>query len=121
MQYTIDIIAKYCMLYLFTIAIACNIDIAYNMTVRWRRTTLFHAPGGKGSSMDEKKSSYRGYTQVQNKATQKYIKQHLENIQLRVPKGRKDYYKDAAAAAGLSLNQFAVSAMDEKIARDNTP
>ena len=65
--------------------------------------------------MEEKKSRY---TPAQNKATQKYIKEHLESIQLRVPKGRKDYYKDAAAAVGQSLNQFAISAMDEKIDRD---
>ena len=66
--------------------------------------------------MEEKKSRY---TPAQNKATQKYIKEHLESIQIRVPKGRKEYYKDAAAAIGQSLNQFAINAMDEKIDRDH--
>ena len=66
--------------------------------------------------MEEKKSRY---TQAQNKATQKYIKEHLESIQIRVPKGRKEYYKSAADSAGQSLNQFIISAMDEKIDRDN--
>ncbi|MBQ7565469.1 MAG: hypothetical protein IJT16_15945 [Lachnospiraceae bacterium] len=65
--------------------------------------------------MEEKKSRY---TPAQNKATQKYIKEHLEEIKIRVPKGRKDYYKGAAAAIGQSLNQFAITAMDEKIERD---
>lgn len=57
------------------------------------------------------------YTQAQNKATQKYVKEHLEEFKVRVPKGRKDYYKQAAADEGLSLNQFAIKAMDEKIKR----
>lgn len=70
---------------------------------------------------DEKKNTYRGYTQTQNKATQKYIRAHLDNIQLRVPKGRKNYYKAAAASCGQSLNQFAIDAMDEKIARSSLP
>ena len=65
--------------------------------------------------MEEKKSRY---SQAQNKATQKYVKEHLDEIKIRVPKGRKDYYKDAAASIGQSLNQFAVNAMDEKIDRD---
>lgn len=43
----------------------------------------------------------------------------LDTIAVRIPKGQKDHYKAAAAAAGMSLNQFAVSAMDEKIDRDD--
>ena len=65
--------------------------------------------------MDEKKSRY---SQAQNKATQKYMKTHLEDIRIRVPKGRKDQYKTAAGNAGISLNQFVIAAMDEKIERD---
>lgn len=68
---------------------------------------------------EEKKSTYRGYTQTQNKATQKYIKEHLEEIKIRVPKGQKANYQNAAAAAGLSLTQFIVTAMNEKISRDS--
>lgn len=69
--------------------------------------------------MDEKKNTYRGYTQAQNKASQKYVKTHLDEFKIRVPKGKKEYYQDAAAAAGLSLNAFAIAAMDEKIDRDS--
>lgn len=69
--------------------------------------------------MPEKKSTYRGYTQSQNKATQKYVRDHLESISVRVPKGKREYYKAAAVAAGLSMNQFAVQAMDEKIERSS--
>ena len=66
--------------------------------------------------MEEKKSRY---TQAQNKATQKYVKGHLDEIKIRVPKGKRDYYKKAADTSGQSLNQFTVNALDEKIERDN--
>lgn len=69
----------------------------------------------KGESMDKKK---KWYSEAQNKATQKYIRAHYDNIVLRVPKGKKEEYKDAAAAVGMSLNAFAVAAIDEKIERD---
>lgn len=64
---------------------------------------------------DEKKGRY---TPAQNKATQKYMKEHLDDIRIRVPKGKKDYYKTAAENANQSLNQFVVSSMDERIQRD---
>ena len=62
--------------------------------------------------MDEKK---KYYTQAQNKATQKYIKNNLEDIRIRVPKGHKEKYKIAAKAAGLSVNKFFIDAAEEKI------
>ena len=68
--------------------------------------------------MEEKKSTYKGSSDAQRKAVAKYHAEKVEDIKIRVPKGRKDYYKDAAATVGLSLNQFAVQAMDEKIDRD---
>ena len=68
--------------------------------------------------MTEKKSTYRGYTDAQKRAMEKYHSEKDEDIKIRVPKGRKEYYKDAAATIGQSLNQFAISAMDEKIDRD---
>lgn len=65
--------------------------------------------------MEEKKSRY---TPAQNKATQKYIAANLEDIRFRVRKGEKQKYVDAAAAAGLSMTQFFISAADEKIERE---
>ena len=64
---------------------------------------------------EEKKSTYRGFTEAQKRANQKYLSETVEDIKIRVPKGRKAYYQNAASAAGVSLNQFAISAMDEKI------
>lgn len=65
---------------------------------------------------DEKKSRY---SEAQNKATQKYIKENLEEIRFRVKKGTKDYYKKEAEKAGLSVAKFFLTAADEKIKRDN--
>lgn len=69
--------------------------------------------------MSEKKSTYKGYTQSQNKATQKYIKKNLEEIRFRVKKGEKQKYKNAAQKIGMSMSTFFITAADEKIERDN--
>jgi uncharacterized protein (DUF1778 family) len=57
-------------------------------------------------------------TPAQRRAVDKYHNEKIETIAIHVPKGRKSLYRDAAAAAGKSLNQFAIDAMDEKIERD---
>lgn len=62
--------------------------------------------------------SYKGNTDARRRAAQKYHAEKIETIAVRVPIGRKDYYKTAADCAGQSLNQFAITAMDEKINRD---
>ncbi len=59
------------------------------------------------------------YNEAQNKATQKYIKEHLEEIRFRVRKGEKAKYQEAAAAMGLSVTKFFLLAADELIARNN--
>lgn len=64
---------------------------------------------------EEKKSTY---TEARKRAIAKYHAEKVEDIKIRVPKGQKDYYKSAATAAGMSLNEFAIAAMDEKINRD---
>lgn len=58
------------------------------------------------------------YSEAQKRANLKYLSEKVEVLKIHVPKGRKDYYKDAAAAAGQSLTQFTVRALDEKIERD---
>lgn len=64
---------------------------------------------------EEKKGRY---TEAQNKATQKYIRENLEEIKFRVRKGEKDRYKAAAEKAGVSMARFFLDAADEKIARE---
>ena len=67
----------------------------------------------------KKKSRYKGYTPEVGKATQKYMKENLDDIKFRVRKGKKDYYKTCAENAGLSFTQFIITAMDEKIERED--
>lgn len=61
--------------------------------------------------------AYRGYTQAQNKATQKYHKENLDQIVVKCKKGTKDRWKQAAENAGQNLTQFIVSAVEYKIDR----
>lgn len=68
---------------------------------------------------EKRKSVYHGSSAAQRKAVAKYKAEKVEEIRVSVPKGHKSIYKDAAAVRGLSLNQFAIDAMDEKIARSS--
>ena len=57
-------------------------------------------------------------TDARRRAARKYLSESVEEIRVRVPKGAKDSYKEAAADRNLSLNQFAVKAMDHVIQND---
>ena len=54
------------------------------------------------------------YTDAQNKATQKYIKENLEEVRFRVKKGEKAILQDAAKAAGQSMAQYVIQAINER-------
>ena len=62
-------------------------------------------------------SKYTGYTDRQNKATQKYIKENLEQISFRVPRGKKDEYKTFAESQGMSLTALIVKLIDDAMKR----
>ena len=53
------------------------------------------------------------YNEAQNKATQKYLKNNMEQVRMWVKKGEKDRYKQLAAAAGMSLAEFLKQAVEE--------
>ena len=53
------------------------------------------------------------YTEAQNKATQKYIKNNYDQISIRIPKGKREIYKAHAEAQGKSLNQLIVDLLDK--------
>lgn len=53
------------------------------------------------------------YTEARKRATAKYMKENLEDIKIRVPKGERDKYKIQAAAAGMSLNAYIIKLMDD--------
>lgn len=54
-----------------------------------------------------------GYTQAQNRATQKYIHNNYDQIVVRVKKGDRDKYRKAVEKKGISLNEYLVKKLDE--------
>ncbi|RHE09599.1 hypothetical protein DW767_16975 [Blautia obeum] len=73
---------------------------------------------------EEKKSTYSGQTEARRKANAKYLKESVEDIRIRVPKGQKDIIKAAAENAGESLNTYVRKSIDQRMEReaaDNDP
>jgi predicted HicB family RNase H-like nuclease len=68
---------------------------------------------------EEKKNTYKGQTDARRKASAKYLKESVEDIRIRVPKGEKAKVQEHAASMGESMNQFVVRAIGETIERDN--
>lgn len=66
---------------------------------------------------DEKKGRY---TEAQAKAAKKYLKESVEDVRIRVPKGQKAVIKNHAEKQGESMNAFVVRAINETIERDDT-
>lgn len=64
---------------------------------------------------EEKKSRY---TAAQKKAAEKYLKESVEDIRIRVPKGQKAVIQGAAEAAGESLNVYVRGAIDARMERE---
>lgn len=64
---------------------------------------------------EEKKSRY---TAAQKKAAEKYLKESVEDIRIRVPKGKKLIVKAHAEQQGESMNQFVIRAINETMERD---
>ena len=54
------------------------------------------------------------YTDAQNRATQKYIKENLEEVRFRVKKGEKAVLQNAAKEAGQSMAQYVIQAINER-------
>lgn len=55
------------------------------------------------------------YTEAQKAASQKYLGEKTDSIQIRTPKGTKERWREAAMAAGTSLNRYIMNAVEEKI------
>lgn len=58
------------------------------------------------------------YTESQKKASIKYMAEKTDDIRLRVPKGLKGKYKAAAESCQMSMTQFIIQAVEEKIERE---
>ena len=54
-------------------------------------------------------------TKAQQKAVQKYVQNNYDRVVLTMPKGKKEAIKAAAAAAGESMNQYILSAVDGRM------
>ena len=68
---------------------------------------------------EEKKSTYTGQTDARRKASAKYLKESVEDIRIRVPKGQKEVVKSHSDKMGESMNSFVVRAINETMERDN--
>ena len=53
------------------------------------------------------------YSESQNKATQKFIKNNYDEIKIRVSKGKKEKYKKMANKNGLSLNAYIINLIEQ--------
>ena len=53
-------------------------------------------------------------SKAQQKAVNKYVKANYDLYQIKMPKGKKDDIKTVAAAAGESMNQYIINAIDQR-------
>lgn len=58
------------------------------------------------------------YTEAQKKASMKYMSEKTDDIRLRVPKGLKSKYKTEAEKRNVSMTQFIIDCVEEKIERE---
>ena len=56
-------------------------------------------------------------SEAQRKAAAKYLEK-LDEMRIRMPKGRKDEIKAHAETQGQSVNSFIIAAIDENMERD---
>ena len=59
------------------------------------------------------------YDEKQKEYIMNYMKNNLDEIKIRVPKGKKNEYRKIAERAGTKLTPFIIAAIEEKIARLN--
>lgn len=126
---SIDKIPKITCSHVFNICVLCTWThvLAYDIISLYSgegasiicRPTGTHRRKGVHLMSDEKKSTYTGYTEARKKANEKYLKESVEDIRIRVPKGDKAKVQEHAATMGESMNSFVVRAIQETMMRDN--
>lgn len=67
--------------------------------------------------MEEKGSSYRGFTEAQARAHKKYIARFVE-VKVRMEPERRETIQAHAAARGQSVNGYINAAIDHEMERD---
>ena len=60
------------------------------------------------------------YTEARKEGNRKWDAANLDRVSIAMPKGNKDDIKAAAAAAGESMNQYIIAAVDQRLERDKT-
>lgn len=58
------------------------------------------------------------YNEKQKEYTMNYMKEKLDDIRFRVPKGKKKEYRKIAESRGTKLTPFIIEAIEEKISRE---
>ena len=66
--------------------------------------------------MAEEKKTF--YTEARKRANEKYLKETVEDVRIRVPKGQKAVIKAHADRQQESMNQFVIRAINETMERD---
>ena len=62
----------------------------------------------------------RKYTEARKENNKKWDAANLDRVSIAIPKGRRDVIKAAAAAAGESMNQYIITAVDDRMERDKS-
>lgn len=60
----------------------------------------------------------RKYTEARKENNKKWDAANLDRLSIAIPKGRKEVIKAAATAAGESMNQYIITAVDERMGRE---
>lgn len=60
----------------------------------------------------------RKYTEARKENNKKWDTANLDRVSIAMPKGKKDTIKAAADAAGESMNQYIIAAVDQRMERD---
>lgn len=53
------------------------------------------------------------YSEAQKRATQKFIKENRDRLELLLPKGKKEEYRAFAATKGKSLNAYIIDLIEK--------
>lgn len=59
------------------------------------------------------------YTDARKRAIYKYLKDKTDDIRLRVPKGTKELWKEAAEKQGMSMTAYVVETMSARIEKES--
>ena len=59
------------------------------------------------------------YTEKSKEYTMSYMKEKLDEIKFRIPKGQKEIYRQHAERQGEKLTPFIIRAISETMERDN--